>query len=145
MNYSSIERQCFALLFATQKLHHCFLVHTLNLVPRSNLLKYLLLGPATSRRIVHCFSNSMKSILLLSLPGACKSQALSDLLTQFSFWECESLHKGLPLEEICSMETRKWCLSFDGSSSHKVVGQELSYMILMPPVFLYLSARGHLF
>lgn len=50
MNYSSIECHYFTLIFARQKLRHYFLAHHLNLVTRSNLLKYLLSRPAMPGR-----------------------------------------------------------------------------------------------
>lgn len=48
MNYSTIKCHCLALIFATQKLSHYFLAHPVNLVTKSNPLKYLLSRPVMS-------------------------------------------------------------------------------------------------
>ena len=42
MNYTSIEKACLALVFASQKLWHYMLAHTVHLVPKFDPLKYLL-------------------------------------------------------------------------------------------------------
>lgn len=49
MNYQSIESNSLALIFETQKLRHYFLTHPLNLVTKSNPLRYLLSRPALVR------------------------------------------------------------------------------------------------
>lgn len=51
MNYSTIERHYIVLIFATQKLCHYLFPHSLNLVNRSNPLKYLSPRLAISRLI----------------------------------------------------------------------------------------------
>ena len=42
VNYSSIERACLAVVFASQKLHHYMLSHTIKLIAKVDPLKYLL-------------------------------------------------------------------------------------------------------
>lgn len=32
---------------------------------------------------------------------------------------CEPLHEELPCEEVCSLETKEWCLTFDESSTRQ--------------------------
>lgn len=48
-----------------------------------------------------------------------RSQALLDLLAQFSFGEYEPLHKDLPCQEISFVEIGEWCLVFNGSSTYR--------------------------
>lgn len=52
LNYFLLELYCLALIFATQKLFHYLLAHCLNLVTKSNHLKYLLSRPVMSGRIL---------------------------------------------------------------------------------------------
>ena len=42
MNYNSIEKACFVVVFASQKLRHYMLAHTFHLVAKIDPLKYLL-------------------------------------------------------------------------------------------------------
>ena len=42
VNYTSIEKACLAVVFASQKLQHNMLVHTIHLIEKIDLLKYLL-------------------------------------------------------------------------------------------------------
>lgn len=52
LNYMRVERHRLILIFATQKLHHYFLAHSLNLVTKSNPLTYLLLRLVLSERVL---------------------------------------------------------------------------------------------
>lgn len=51
LNYSPIERHCFAHIFAMQKLRHYFLAHSLHMVTKSNPLRYLISRLVLSGRI----------------------------------------------------------------------------------------------
>lgn len=51
MNYFSIERHCLAVIFATQKLRHNLLAHSLSLITKSNPLKHLLRQPTITGRV----------------------------------------------------------------------------------------------
>ena len=42
LNYTSIEKTCLAAMFASKKLKHYMLTHTIKLVAKIDLLKYLL-------------------------------------------------------------------------------------------------------
>lgn len=74
-------------------------------------------------------------IAVVSLKGLC-IQALSDLLEQFPSESYEPWHEDLPNEEICSVETEEWRLTFDGSSTHQGGGVELK---LYAPNFVEVS------
>lgn len=52
-------------------------------------------------------------------PKKLRSQALADLIAQFLSEKCEPLYEEVPGEEICSLETKEWCLSLDGSSTYQ--------------------------
>lgn len=98
MDYSAIERHCLALIFAIQKLHHYLVAHCLELVTRSNPLKYLLSRPAISERIAQRLQQLSEFDIPIVTPRRLQSQA--DLLAQFPSEEheplCEFLH-----EEVC--------------------------------------------
>ena len=51
MKYSSIEKRCLALVFASQRLKHYFLTHIVHLVARTGLIKYVMSQPVLSGRL----------------------------------------------------------------------------------------------
>lgn len=60
----------------------------------------------------------MNLISLLSLLGRCEAKSYS-IVAQFFSRVCEPLQAALPREEICSVETKKRHLAFDGSSIYR--------------------------
>lgn len=82
LNYTFIEKDCLAVVFASQKLHHYMLAHTIKLVAKIDPLKYLLSKYALIGRLA-------KWIMILSEFGiqytdikAIKGQAIIDQLTE---------------------------------------------------------------
>lgn len=59
MNHSPIERHCFVLIFARQKLRHNLLTRCINLVKKSNSFKYVVVSTSYVRRMVRGRSNLM--------------------------------------------------------------------------------------
>lgn len=90
-NYSSIKRHCLALIFAAQKLRHYFLAHPLQLVTKSNPLKYLLWKPVISGRIARWLLQLSELDITVSNPKGIRIQALANLLAQFPTGEHELL------------------------------------------------------
>lgn len=82
-NYSPIKQHCLALIFAAQKLRHYFLAHPLQLVTKSNPLKYLLWKPVISGRIARWLLQLSELDITVSNPKGIRIQALANLLAQF--------------------------------------------------------------
>ena len=51
LNYSPIEKMRLALIFATKKLRHYMLSHTIRLISRADPLKYIMTRPVLSGRL----------------------------------------------------------------------------------------------
>ena len=51
LNYSPIEKMCLALFFAIDKLKHYMQAHTMHLVAKADLVKYILARPILSGRL----------------------------------------------------------------------------------------------
>lgn len=87
-NYSAIECNCLALVFATQKLQHYFHAHPVNLITRSNPLRYLLSRPAMSGKTARWLLQLNEFDITLNLwshPKGCK-------VKHYAIW----LHSSLP-------------------------------------------------
>ena len=68
LKYSPIEKTCLALVFASQKLRHYFLAHTIYLVARADPIKYVMSKPILSGRLARwsiLFNEFLKSYMFL--------------------------------------------------------------------------------
>lgn len=63
-------------------------------------------------------------VIIVIIPSGLRSQALSDLLTQFTSKGCGPLYEDLPCEEIFSVEKVECHLSFDVSSTWRKWGRD---------------------
>ncbi|XP_028104876.1 uncharacterized protein LOC114303897 [Camellia sinensis] len=116
--YTPIERHCLALIFTAQKLCHYFLAHPIQVVTRSDPVRYLLSKPALTGRMVRWLLALAEYDITCVTPKTIKSQALADLLVQFPSGEHEPVEVPLPGEvhvSVAVVETY-WDLKFDGTS-----------------------------
>ncbi|XP_028061729.1 uncharacterized protein LOC114265168 [Camellia sinensis] len=122
--YTPIERYCLALIFTEHKLHHYFLAHPIQVVTRSDPIRYLLSKPALTGRMARWLLAPAEYDITYVTPKAIKNQALADLLTQFLSGEHEPAEVPL-LDEVhvstTAIETY-WNLKFDGASGAKKGG-----------------------
>ena len=51
LNYSPIEKICLALMFSVQKLRHYMQAHTVWVISKADLIKYILSRPVLSGRL----------------------------------------------------------------------------------------------
>lgn len=80
LNHPSIKRHYLAFIFFTQKLRHYLLAHPLNLVTKSNSLKYLLSRLAMLGCITCWLLHLNEFAISVVAPKELHSQALLDLL-----------------------------------------------------------------
>lgn len=142
-----IKRSCLALIFATQKLRHYFLLHPLHLVTMSNPLRYLLSKTALSSRIGRWLLQLNEfNITVLNLKGI-RSQAFADLLAQFLLMKMNHYAKTSPVRRLAWSRRTNGALPrwFRHSSRPGGGGQELCCKTTMVKSFLYLSDRFLLF
>ncbi|KAG9444850.1 hypothetical protein H6P81_016190 [Aristolochia fimbriata] len=141
LNYSPIEKTCFALIFAIQKLRHYLLAHSTNLISRADPLKFIMSRPMLSGRLA-------KWALLLSefeinfIPQkAIKGQGLANFLADHPIpaeWE---VSQSLPDEEVFFFEVLPpWRMYFDGAARKNGAGAGVLFISpnedLMPHSFI---------
>ncbi|KAG5524128.1 hypothetical protein RHGRI_030950 [Rhododendron griersonianum] len=114
--YTPVERHCLALVFTAQKLRHYFLSFPVQLVTKSDPVRYLLSRPALSGRIARWLLALAEFEITCVTPRAIKCQALADLLAQFPSGQCEPLEEALPEKSITNKPSKSWTLSFDGAA-----------------------------
>ncbi|KAF7839558.1 reverse transcriptase [Senna tora] len=118
--YSAMEKHCLALIYATQKFRHYFLAHSINLMTKSDPIRFLLKRPILFGRLTRRTLIIGEFDITPVLPRAIRSQALADLLALFPSGNHEPINDDLPGElpdvAMCE-EGRPWELHFDGSPS----------------------------
>ena len=123
--YPASELACLTLVYASQRLCHYFLSHKLQLMVKSDPIRFLLTKPILSGRLVRWLLQLSQFNITCVVPKAIKSQAVIDRVTMFSGQTEEEVEKELPSrapESVMSTtsfdsEERIWTLFFDGSTA----------------------------
>lgn len=119
--YSSTEKLCLALVWATKKLRHYLLTHTVHIVSKADPLKYLLEKPAMngrlSRWVVILSEFDLKYVSQKAIKGSIVPEFLAT-----SPGEAEPEDFEFPDEDLLMTEDGAWSLYFDGSSNQKGCG-----------------------
>ncbi|GMP48863.1 hypothetical protein CsSME_00016061 [Camellia sinensis var. sinensis] len=119
VRYTPVERHCLALVFTAQKLRHYFLAHQIQIVTRSDPIRYLLSKPALTGKVARWLLALGEFEITCVAPKAIKSQALADLLAQFPSGDYEPVNEELRGEVHTAMASEEsfWTLSFDGAAA----------------------------
>ena len=111
LRYSMAEKVCLSLDFAMSKFHHYFLGHCIQLVTKSNLVKYLLIRPQLLGRMAQwAILTSCHDVERIK-PSAIKGQAVVELLANYSGISDFSL----PQQEVLVTKEQEWSMHFNGS------------------------------
>ncbi|XXG59332.1 hypothetical protein AAC387_Pa04g1436 [Persea americana] len=104
--YSPVEKECLAVMFAVQKLHHYLLSNTIYLISRINLLKVLVTKAGSLNARLAKWSILLSQFDIRYVPQkAIKGQALADFLEEHPLPKDSPLRDDLPDEPVYSMET----------------------------------------
>ncbi|XP_028062982.1 uncharacterized protein LOC114266295 [Camellia sinensis] len=119
VRYTPVERHCLALVFIAQKLRHYFLAHQIQIVTRSDPIRYLLSKPALTGKVARWLLALGEFEITCVAPKAIKSQALADLLAQFPSGDYEPVNEELrgEVHAVMASEESFWTLSFDGAAA----------------------------
>ena len=107
------------MVFTAQKLRHYFLAHQIQIVTRSDPIRYLLSKPALTGKVTRWLLALDEFEITCVAPKAIKSQALADLLAQFPSGDYEPVIEELSGEVHAAMASEEsfWTLSFDGAAA----------------------------
>ncbi|CAL2240077.1 unnamed protein product [Prunus armeniaca] len=121
--YPKTELLCLALVYVAQRLRHYFLAHKLQLIVRSDRVRYLLTRPVLSGRLARWLLQLSEFDITCATPKAMKGQAVIDMLALFPEIKESTLSEevlGKLLEMVATViEEEPWTLYFDGSSTSK--------------------------
>ncbi|KAL0347659.1 UNVERIFIED_CONTAM: hypothetical protein Scaly_1781900 [Sesamum calycinum] len=114
------ELTAFALL---KKLKHYFQSHSIHLVSKANLLKYVMAKPILSDRLARWYLQ-LQQLEITHIPKkSVKGQVLADFLTNHPMHVEWELSDNLPDEDVLVIEfTPSWKMYFDGASHKEGVG-----------------------
>ncbi|XP_074290694.1 uncharacterized protein LOC141617398 [Silene latifolia] len=116
LNYSPVEKIYLALVFAIQKLRHYMQAHTIHVVSKADPVKYILLRPVLTGKLVK-WAMLLKQYDLVFVPQkAVEGQAFDDFFADHPVpaeWE---ISDDLPGEEIFYVDVLPpWQMYFDGA------------------------------
>ncbi|CAL9004531.1 unnamed protein product [Prunus brigantina] len=120
LNYSPVEKLCLALYFAATKLRHYMLPSVVQIISKTDLIKYMLTRPIIRGRIGKWTMALSEFTFQYVAQRSVKGQALADFLahhpTQGQEGETE-VEIGM-----ARMEKNYWTMYFDGSSTESRSG-----------------------
>ncbi|XP_028055668.1 uncharacterized protein LOC114259836 [Camellia sinensis] len=98
---------------------HYFSAHQIQIVTRSDPIRYLLSKPALTGKVARWLLALGEFEITCVAPKAIKSQALADLLAQFPSGDYEPVNEKLRGEVHAAMASEEsfWTLSFDGATA----------------------------
>lgn len=115
INYASTENSCLAIVLATQQLRHYMLTHTIKLIGKIDLLKYILSKGKFSGRLAKWVMMLSKFDIQYVDKKAIKGQVIIDQIVEAPLHGNHPLHIEFPDADVLNISVKQWALYFDGS------------------------------
>ena len=136
--YSPIEKTCLALMFSIQKLRHYLQAHSIQLVSRLDLIKYIMTKPVLSRRLAKWALLLQEFEIIYVQQKAVKGQALANFLVDHPIPDDWELFDDLPDEEVILIEiSQTWKMFFDGATQCSGADARVVFVTLEGDVLPY--------
>ncbi|XP_021800345.1 uncharacterized protein LOC110744669 [Prunus avium] len=120
LNYSPIEKLCLTLYFAATKLRHYMLPSVVQIISKTDLIKYMLTRPIIRGRIGKWTMALSEFTFQYVAQKSVKGQALADFLAHHP---AQGQEEELEVEiGMARMEKNYWTMYFDGSSTEARFG-----------------------
>ena len=120
--YTELEKTCLALVWASKKLRHYLLAHTVHIVSQLDPLKYMFEKPALSGRLSRWLVMLSEFDLKFMPEKTIKGRAVAEFLAEHATNEETTEAYLLPDEELLMIRDDYWTLYFDGASNQKGCG-----------------------
>ncbi|XP_059635617.1 uncharacterized protein LOC132277787 [Cornus florida] len=138
LKYPPIEKTCLALVFATKKLRHYFLAHTVHHIARADPLKYVMSRPVLSGRLAR-WSILLNEFEIIYVPRkAVKGQVLVDFLADYPIPADWEISGDFPDEEVFLIDILlPWMIFFDGSARSDGAGVSVVFVFPQRQILSY--------
>ena len=146
--YSSLERTCYALAWATHRLRQYMLSHTTWLISKMDPIKYIFKKLALTGRIAGWQMLLSEYDILYITQKAIKGSALADFLAHQPVEDYQPILHDFPDEDISALfhadeynhEVNTWTLFFGGASN--VMGHGIGAVLISPEdQYILVTAR----
>ncbi|XXG85664.1 hypothetical protein AAC387_Pa11g0701 [Persea americana] len=129
--YSPVEKECLAMMFAVQKLHHYLLSNTVYLISMINLLKVFVTKAGSLNAQLAKWSILLSQFDIRYVPQkAIKGQALVDFLAEHPLPKNSPLKDDLSDERVYNVEASSpnasWNMYFNGATRTNEKGKPIS-------------------
>ncbi|XP_059071335.1 uncharacterized protein LOC131865675 [Cryptomeria japonica] len=135
INYTFIRKACLAVVFASQKLQHYMLAHTIKLVTKIDRLKYLLSKASLTGRLAKWVMILSEFDIKYTERRAIKGQVNVDQLVDAPLQDHQPIQVDFPDRDILNINTKQWILYIDGSFTQHGSGADI----------LFVTPEGHTF
>jgi len=130
VNYSSMEKIYFALVFAVQKLRHYLLSHQITVISKENPLRYILSKSLLSGRLAKWTMLFAPFDIKFTPQKAVKGQVIANFLAAHPCPDSDELLDDLPDDGVMLVEIKPWQLYFDGAARNKGAGVGIVFVTL---------------
>ncbi|XP_042485794.1 uncharacterized protein LOC122066035 [Macadamia integrifolia] len=124
--YTTLEKTCAALVWATRRLRHYMLTYSVFLVSRMDPIKYLFEKPALTGRLARWLLLLAEFDIVYVTQKSIKGSVSAEHLSAHPVVDTRPLNDIFPDEDVVSVEVENevgsWQMFFDGATNHKGCG-----------------------
>lgn len=135
LNYSSTEKTCLVVLFASQKLQHYLLSHSIKLIAKIDPLKCLFTKAKLIGRLAKWVMILREFDIKYVDKKTIKGQVIEGQLAEAPLQDDHPLNIEFLDVDIFAVTEQTWQLYFDGSYTHHGLGADI----------LFITPQGHTF
>ncbi|KAH7834736.1 hypothetical protein Vadar_019075 [Vaccinium darrowii] len=120
--YTSLEKVCWALVWASKKLRHYMLAYSVKLISRMDPLKYLFEKPALTGKLARWLLMLAEFDIKYVTRKSVKGKAVAEFLADHPVEGPDDVEFEFPDENVMTATNDVWVLYFDGAANQKGFG-----------------------
>ncbi|XP_042515399.1 uncharacterized protein LOC122089775 [Macadamia integrifolia] len=132
--YTTLDKTCAALVWATRRLRHYMLTYSVFLVSRMDPIKYLFEKPALTGRLAHWLLLLVEFDIVYVTQKSIKGSFITKHLSTHPVVDTRPLNDIFPDKDVVSIEVEDevgiWQMFFDGATNHK--GCRVGVLLITP-------------
>ncbi|XP_042518645.1 uncharacterized protein LOC122092400 [Macadamia integrifolia] len=127
--YTTLEKTCATLVWATRRLKHYMLTYSVFLVSKMDPIKYLFEKPALTGRLARWLLLLAEFDIVYVTQKSIKGSVIAEHQSAHPVVDTRPLNDIFPDEDVVSVEVENevgiWQMFFDGAANHKGYGAEI--------------------